>query len=84
MTTTLRVAPPEHYRWIAARAKLNIGNGFMAYEVVSNGTAPEKILGMVGFDGWFGNSVSMHVAVDDPRVLRRFLKPCFGLAFYEL
>ena len=83
MSTTLRVAPPEHYRWIAARARLNIGNGFMAYEVVKNGTVPERIVGMVGFDGWTASSVSMHIAIDDPMVLRRLIKPSFGVAFYE-
>ena len=55
----------------------------MAYEVVKNGTIPEKIVGMVGFDGWTASSVSMHIAIDDPMVLRRLIKPSFGVAFYE-
>jgi RimJ/RimL family protein N-acetyltransferase len=83
VSTTLRAAPPEHFRWLAARARLTIGTGFQALEVVKNGTVPEKILGMVGFDGWTATSVSLHVAVDDPRVLRRLIKPAFGVAFYE-
>lgn len=83
MSVTVRAAPPEHFRWLAGRAHLSINGPFQALEVVRNGTVPERIIGMVGFDGWTPNSVQMHVAVDDPYAIRRLLKPAFGIAFYE-
>lgn len=79
MTVIVRSAHPDHYAWIARRTRLNIGPGFHALEAVRG----DKIIGMVGFDGWTATSVAMHVAVDEPHVIRRLLRPSFGLAFYE-
>jgi RimJ/RimL family protein N-acetyltransferase len=80
----LRVAPPDHWCWIAERAKLTIGPGFGAMEAIEDlrgAEGPVRILGMVGFDGWTPNSVSLHVALDSPIALRKLVRQCFGMAF---
>jgi hypothetical protein len=73
----VQAAPPEHYPWIAERAKLTIGPSFRAIEAVDG----DRILGMVGYDAWMPNSVAMHVAIDEPIAVRHLLKPAFGLPF---
>ncbi|WP_242394854.1 GNAT family N-acetyltransferase [Anaeromyxobacter oryzisoli] len=73
----VRAAPPEHYRWIAERAQLVCGSQFRALEAVDG----DRIVAMVGFDGWTPNAVSMHVALDHPSALRHVLRPAFGIAF---
>jgi RimJ/RimL family protein N-acetyltransferase len=76
----IRPAPPEHYPWIAKRASLVIGPGFRAIEAVDR---EGNIAGMVGYDGWTDNSVSMHIALDNPAALRHILRPAFGIPFVE-
>ena len=78
---TVRPAPPEHYPWIASRANLVIGSEFRAIEAIDG---LGRIHGMVGYDGWCPGSVAMHVAMDNPVVLRSLLRPGFGLPFLEL
>lgn len=73
----VREAPREHYGWIAQRAALTPGETFKALEALEG----DRILGMVGYDGWTPNSCSMHVAIDDWRAVRRLLRPAFGLVF---
>ena len=75
----VRAAPPEHHPWIARRTRLTLSPGFMAIEAVEG----DRILGMVGYDGWTTTSVAMHVALDDPRSILRLIRPAFGIAFYE-
>lgn len=74
-----RVAPPEHYQWIAERASLVIGPAFHAIEAIDG----DRIAGMVGFDGWTESAVAMHVALDHPVAFRRLLRPAFGIAFQD-
>lgn len=73
----VRPAPPEHYDWLARKANLVIGPSFGALEAVDG----DRILAMVGYDGWTPNSCSMHVAVDDPYAALRLIRPAFGLVF---
>jgi RimJ/RimL family protein N-acetyltransferase len=73
----VRLAPAEHYGWIAERARLAIGSEFRAFEALDGGV----IVGMVGYDGWTHNSCSMHVAIEKPIAIRRLLRPAFGLVF---
>lgn len=71
----VRPAPPEHYGWIAERAGLVAGPQFRALEAV----AGERILGMVGYDGWTPNSCTMHVAIEEPIAVRRLLARAFDV-----
>lgn len=73
----VRPAPPEHYDWLARKANLVIGPSFGALEAVDG----DRILAMVGYDGWTENSCAMHMALDEPIAIRRLLKPAFGLVF---
>lgn len=73
----VRPAPPEHYGWIAERARLAITPGFSAIEALDNG----RIVGMVAYDGWTDNACSMHVALEMPIAARRLLRPAFGIPF---
>ncbi len=73
----VRPAPPEHYGWIARKANLIISAGFGALEAVDG----DRIVGMVGYDGWTENSCSMHYAIDEPIAIRRLIRPSFGLVF---
>lgn len=75
-----REAPPDHYGWLAERAHLTIGEQFRAIEVVNC----NRIIGMVGYDGWTPNSCAMHVAIDEPLALRRLIEPGFKLPFLDL
>lgn len=71
-------SPPGHHRWIAERAGLTLHPGFGALEAVDE---DGRILGMVGFDGWWAGAVALHVALEHPMVLRRLLRPAFGVVF---
>jgi hypothetical protein len=73
----VRAAIPDHYTWIATRANVVIGANFRALEAVDG----ERIVGMVGYDGWTPNSCCMHVAVETPIAVRRLLRPAFHLVF---
>lgn len=73
----VRTAPPDHYSWIAERAKLALLPNFRAIEALDG----ERIVGMVGFDGWTPGSCMMHVAIEKPIAVRRLLRPAFGLVF---
>ena len=73
-------APAEHYPWIAKRAGLVIGDSFRAIEVMDG----ERILGMVGFDGWTPNSCSLHIAVESPIALRKLAYRGFYTVFVGL
>jgi len=76
----VQAAHPEDYEWIASRATLAVGPLFRAIKAVDE---KGNIHGMVGFDGWTPNSVSLHLALDNPLALRSLLKPGFGIAFDE-
>jgi hypothetical protein len=67
------------YAWIAKRANLRVGADFRAIKA-SDATG---IRGMVGYDGWAPNSVSMHIALDSPAALRSLLRPAFRIPFLE-
>lgn len=73
-------APAEHYPWIAQRAGLVVGDNFRAIEV----TDGERILGMVGFDGWTPNSCSLHIALESPIALRKLAHHGFRTVFVGL
>ena len=74
------LAHPEELHWLAKRAGLTVHSGLQALKVMKG----DRIVGMVGFDGQTRTSVAIHVAVDDPLVLRSLIRPAFGYAFYEL
>ncbi len=76
----IRPSPAEHYPWIAKRAQLVIGETFRAIEAVDESG---RIHGMVGYDGWQGNSVCCHIAIENPAALRHLLGPGFGIPFVE-
>lgn len=73
-------APAEHYPWIAQRAGLVVGDGFRAIEVVDG----ERILGMVGFDGWTPNACALHIAIESPIALRKLARQGFRTVFVGL
>jgi RimJ/RimL family protein N-acetyltransferase len=77
VTLRVQAAPPEHHPWIAERAGLSLHPGFMALEAVDG----ERILGMVGFDGWLPGAVCLHVAIEHPIALRRLISAAFTSAF---
>jgi RimJ/RimL family protein N-acetyltransferase len=74
----VQAAPPDHHKWIAKRAGLNLHPGFCAIEAVDE---DGRIHAMVGFDGWLPGAVCMHVALDSPAALRSILRPAFRAAF---
>jgi RimJ/RimL family protein N-acetyltransferase len=76
----VREAPPEHYGWIAERAKMFIAPNFRAIEAVDNG----RILGMVGYDSWTDNACNMHVALDSRYATRPLLREAFKVVFDRL
>lgn len=77
----VRVAPPDHYGWIAERAHLTIGPTLQALEAVN---AEGRIVGMVAYDSPTPNSVYMHVALDHPAAARHLIIPAFKGAFVGL
>lgn len=77
----VREATRDHYAWIAARANLTAGPEFKAIEAVD---ASGRIHGMVGYDGWTPNAVTMHIALDSPVALRSLLGPAFRVPFLGL
>lgn len=73
-------AHPSDYDWIAQRAALVVGPQFRAIKAVDGSG---RIHGMVGYDSWTQNAVSMHVAVDTPTALRSLIPPAFRIPFLE-
>lgn len=77
---TVRAAPREHLPWLAQRARLNVSPVLRAIEVVDG----DRILGMVGYDGWTPSACSAHIALEHPAALRHLLRPGFRVPFLEL
>jgi RimJ/RimL family protein N-acetyltransferase len=75
----VRAAHPEEFGWLVERAECAITPGFRAIAAEDQG----RIVGMVGFDGWTPNSVTMHVALDSPACLRSLLPEIFDYAFRQ-
>jgi RimJ/RimL family protein N-acetyltransferase len=73
----VRLAPAEHYGWIAKKIGLRPSSEFRALEAVDG----NEIVGMVGYDSWTPNACSMHVAIERPIAVRRLIRPAFGLVF---
>jgi len=79
MSYTVRQASQPEYSWIANKAKIAVGPEFRAICAVDG----ERIVGMVGFDGWTDNLVCVHIALEAPGALRALLKMAFGIAFRQ-
>lgn len=74
----VRVAQPESYPWLAGRLGLSPSEQFRAIEAVR----PDgSIAGMIGYDGWTPNSVTLHIALDSMPALRCLLRAGFVGAF---
>lgn len=81
MSLLVREAPPEHYPWICNRLGLWPTAGFRALEAFE---ADGPIRGMVAYDHWAPNSVSVHIAIESAAALRAFVKgraPAFHYPF---
>jgi hypothetical protein len=74
----VREATRDHLSWLAERAHVAIHPEFRGIEAVD---AQGRIHGQVGFDGWFGNTITLHVALDNPACLRSLLETAFRVAF---
>jgi RimJ/RimL family protein N-acetyltransferase len=77
----VREATRDRYAWIAQRAPLTAGTEFRAIEAVD---AAGRIHGMVGYDGWTPNAVTMHIALENPAALRSLMEPMFRIPFFSL
>jgi RimJ/RimL family protein N-acetyltransferase len=77
----VREATRDRYAWIAQRAPLTAGPEFRAIEAVD---AAGRIHGMIGYDGWTPNAVTMHIALENPAALRSLLRPAFRVPFLGL
>jgi RimJ/RimL family protein N-acetyltransferase len=77
----VREATRDHYAWIAQRANLTTGPEFRAIEAVDDSG---RIHGMIGYDGWTSNAVTMHIALENPAALRSLLGPAFRIPFLNL
>ena len=68
---------PE-WKWVAERAKCSLcedTKGIVAY-------LGDKIVAIVALDSWSYNSVTIHIAVEDPYVFRHgFAEECFNYIF---
>lgn len=80
MTTSIRAAPPEHFTWLSERIHYTPKADFRAIEAVDDSTG--EIVGMVGFDHWWPNSVQMHWAGSGARA-RALIRPAFSYPFDE-
>jgi RimJ/RimL family protein N-acetyltransferase len=77
----VREATRDHYAWIAQKANLTSGPEFRAIEAVDDAG---RIHGMVGYDGWTPNAVTMHIALENPAALRSLIRPAFRIPFLSL
>jgi RimJ/RimL family protein N-acetyltransferase len=75
----VRASTPDEARWLTERTGYQPGGDFRGIVAESGGA----IRGLVGFDRWTPNAVSMHVAVDSPAGCRGLLRAAFGYAFLE-
>lgn len=76
----IRVAPPEHYPWLAERADLEITPRLRAIESID---PSGRILGMVGYDGWTDTAACMHIALGFPGAFRALIRPAFEWLFLD-
>ncbi len=81
----VRASVPGHFAWLVERTSCAITPGFRAIEAVDD---EGRILGMVGFDGWWGEpgqggSVQMHVAIEKPIAVRRLAPAAFDYVFRQ-
>ena len=77
----VRAAPRYHYDWIIDQTGLHISSAFRAIEAIEEKTG--RIVGMVGYDDWTPNSVSMHMAIAYPMAVRTLVGPAFSYPFLE-
>jgi hypothetical protein len=77
----VRAAPPEHFQYLVERAGVYPSPLFKAIEAVDE---KSTVHGMFGYDGWTPNAVVMHVALDNPAVLRHLIHPAFYFPFIQL
>jgi RimJ/RimL family protein N-acetyltransferase len=73
----VRESPAAHYGWIAERAQLVVGPQFRAIEAIDG----DRILAMVGYDGWTPGAVMLHVALEHAAALRHVIRRGFEVAF---
>jgi L-amino acid N-acyltransferase YncA len=77
----ITAALPSDFGWFFERTGYSPKHGFKGIKAIDD---EGKILGFVGMDAWTPNSVSMHVAVDDPAVGKgRLIPESFRYAFGE-
>lgn len=74
----VREAPAEHLGWLAERAGLTVHPALRAIEAIDD---VGRIHGMVGLDGWAGNTVCLHIALENPAALRSLAYWGFRAAF---
>ena len=78
------VEASSDFEWIRSRTSCAVGPGFRAIAAREG----DRILGMVGFDGWWGapgsgGAVQMHVAIDAPPCARRLVRAAFDYVFNQ-
>lgn len=78
MSLRVQAMPREHLPWLTERSGCALTEALRGLEAVDS---TGKIHGAVGFDGWLGNAVQMHVALDSPLSLRALVGPAFRYVF---
>ena len=73
-------APPEHLPWLAERAGITLHPALRALEALQG----DRIVAMVGYDGWMPGACQVHLAVEHPAALRHLLRHGFELPFVRL
>jgi hypothetical protein len=71
-------ADPADFAWLESRASCVVSGSFKAIKAVD---ASGRIHGMVGYDAWTPNSVTMSIALDNPACFRHLLNPMFEYPF---
>lgn len=74
-------ATPEDFEWMRKRINgATLPQDFRAIKAVDSAG---RIRGMVGFEAWTPNAVTMSVAIDTPMAIRALLEPAFEFPFVQ-
>lgn len=87
----VQAAPPQHFSWLRSRTQCELSENFRAIEALAPdiiychlcGLVHGRIRGMVGYNGWTENAVSMHFAIEGPGAFKALHAEAFKYAFEQ-
>lgn len=77
----IRQAPMAHWSYLVARVGCAPTSAFKALEAVYETEGAAVVVGMIGFDTWWGNAAQIHFAFDKPIAFRKLAREALSFIF---